>query len=186
MFDSFSLNATVAKSRTIYGKRLTQDDYKELLRRNSVSEIAEYLKRNTHYRNILSSIDTNTIHRGFLETLLRRDVFDLYVRLCKFQQLDRIPFYNYIILKQETEEIVSCILNLNANSGEEYISKLPGYLIDHASFNLIELAKSRDYNGMLNVLKKTPYYPILKDAVPDEDGLYDCTKLEVQLRTYYL
>ena len=186
MLNSFSTNATVAKSRAIYGKRLTQEDYKELMRRNNVTEVAEYLKRNTHYKNILSAVDTNTIHRGFLETLLRRDNFDLYEKLCKFQQLNKIPFFNYLVTKHETEEIVSCILHLNAHASDEYITTLPSYLIEHASFNLIELAKCRTYQSMLSVLKKTPYYSILKDEIPDENGTYDCTKLETELRTYYL
>ena len=56
-------NATVAKIMAIYGKRLTPQDYSELMSRQSVAEAAEYLKKNTHYSDMLSSIDTNTIHR---------------------------------------------------------------------------------------------------------------------------
>lgn len=186
MLESFSTNATVAKSRAIYGKRLTNDDYKELMRRNTVTEIAEYLKRNTHYRKILASIDTTTIHRGFLETLLRRDTFDLYVNLCKFQHLGNVPFYNYKVIMEEISEIVSCILHLNAKASDNYIESLPSYLMDHASFNLIELAKARSYSEILSVLKKTPYYDIIKDFVPDENGLYDCSLIESKLFTYYL
>ncbi len=185
MLDSFSLNATVAKALSIYGKRLTADDYKELMHRNNVSEIADYLKRNTHYGKVLESIDTNTIHRGFLESLLRHYEFDLYVRLCKFQHLDKTPFYNYIVIRQEIEEIISCILHLNAKASDEYITGLPSYLINHASYNLIELAKSRSYQDLLNVIKKTPYYALIKDEVPDENGVYDCTKIEIKLMTYY-
>ena len=186
MLDSFSTNATVAKARAIYGKRLTREDYKELLHRSSVTEVAEYLKRNTHYKNVLSAIDTNNIHRGFLENLLKRDNFDLYVRLCKFQQLDKIPFYNYIVVKQEIEEIVSCVLHLNAKASDEYIETLPSFLISHASFDLLALAKCRDFSEMLKVLKKTPYYAILKDMTPDENGTYDCTMIEAKLYTNYL
>ena len=186
MLDSLSTKATVAKSLAIYGKRLTPEDYKELLHRNSVTEIAEYLKRNTHYKFVLASIDTATIHRGHLESLLKRDVFDLYVKLCKFQKLGGVPFYNYLVIKQEIAEIVSCILHLNAKASEDYISSLPSYLISHASYDLLELARARDFSEILKVLKKTPYYDIIKDAVPDEHGVYDCTKIESQLRTYYL
>lgn len=186
MFDMFSTNATIAKARAIYGKRLTPEDYRELMHKNSVAEIAEYLKRNTHYRDVLSSIETSTIHRGFLETILKRWNFDLYVKLCSFQHLDEIPFYNYLVVKNEVSEIVSAILHLNAKESDDYISSLPGYFIKHASFDLIELARARDYGEILKVIKNTPYYNIIKDFTPDEDGLYDCTMIESRLRTYYL
>ena len=64
-------NATVAKIMAIYGKRLKPQDYTEMMNRHNVSEVADYLKKNTYYSKLLASIDTNTIHRGLLENLLR-------------------------------------------------------------------------------------------------------------------
>ena len=40
-----SYNATVAKIRAMYGKRITPQDYTELVSRRSVADIAEYLKK---------------------------------------------------------------------------------------------------------------------------------------------
>lgn len=39
-----SKNATVAKIRAVYGKRLKENDYYELSAKKKVSEAAEYLK----------------------------------------------------------------------------------------------------------------------------------------------
>ena len=50
-----SKNATVAKIRAVYGKRLKENDYYELSAKKKVSEAAEYLKRNTHFSAVLSS-----------------------------------------------------------------------------------------------------------------------------------
>lgn len=186
MADNFSTNATVAKARAIYGKRLTPEDYKELLHRNSVSDVAEYLKRNTHYRNALSAVDTNTVHRGFLEELLRRDIFDMYISLCKFQHLDRVDFYRYMMVQKEIELIITCILHLNAGMSEEFISAVPPYFIDYSSFDMIALAKARSFAEILEVISDTPYFDIIKDSEPDENGMYNCSKIEVKLRSFYL
>lgn len=186
MLESFSTNATVAKVRAIYGKRLTEDDYKELMRRSSVSEVAEYLKKNTHYREMLQSIDCHSIHRGLLESLLKREIFEQYVKLCKFQQLDRIPFYNYNIVRNESELIITFILHLNGGFTSEIINEMPSYIIEHSSFDCIALAKARTYEQMLEVIRKTPYYDIVKDEKPDCRGLYDCTEIETKLRKYYV
>ena len=185
MLDNASTKATVAKIHSMYGKMLTQSNYRELLNKQSVSEIAAYLKKNTRYRDILSNIDTNTIHRGLFEILIKRCNFDTYVRLCKFQHLGTISFYNYEIVRQEIEQILSCMQHLNAKNSEEYIETLPGYLISHCSFDMIALAKSKTFDDILKVLKSTPYYKLLKDIKPDESGQIDYLKCEVILRTQY-
>ena len=59
-------NATVAKARAIYGKRLRESDYFELASRKKVTEAAEYLKKNTHFSEALSSIDTSAIHLSLI------------------------------------------------------------------------------------------------------------------------
>lgn len=179
-------NAVVAKARAIYGKRLSEADYTELVRRQSVSEVADYLKRSTHYREILSAVDTNTVHRGYLEDLLRKNTFAIYSGLCKFQQLDKIDFYRYDIVNKEIDQILRCILCLNTDTEDDYISSLPAYLIQHAGIDLLQLAKAKSFEDILAVIRHTDYYDVLKHVKPDANGKYDYTSCEVALRTYYL
>ncbi len=185
MLEKFSTIATVTKIRAMNGNMLTESNYRELLNKQSVGEIASYLKKNTRYRSILSTVDTNTVHRGHLEMLIRKFNFDEFVRLCMFQQLDKISFYNYEVKKEEIEQILSCILHLNARKSEDYILTLPSYLIEHASFDMIALAKSKSYSDLLKVIKHTSYWKILKDIKPDGNEQIDYLRCEVLLRTYY-
>ncbi len=92
MLDGLSSNATVAKIRSLHGKMLTKENYHEMLTRRNVPEIAEYLSSTPRYKQVLKDIDPITVHRGFLETLLEKDNFDTYIRLCQFQQLDKVAF----------------------------------------------------------------------------------------------
>lgn len=186
MLNSYSSNATIAKARAFYGKRLTKHDYDELLRKSTVAEVAEYLKKNTHYSTELENIDTNTVHRGFLETLLKRYHFNQYARLCKFQGLDKYPFFNYMVILMEIEMLISCVMHINASTSEDFIVSVPSYLISHASYNLLDLSKARKYDDILQVIKKTPYYNVIKNEKPDSDGNYDCTRIEHVLHCYYL
>ncbi len=178
-------NATVAKIMAIYGKRLTSQDYMELMNKQSVSEAAEYLKRNTHYSDLLSSIDINTIHRGMLENLLRRSIFDTYMKITGFEHISKQEFYNYKILQIEIDEILRCIRFINAGS-EKLISDIPIYLQELISFDLIELARVTDFKELLVFLKKTPYDDVLKTVKTDADGKVDVTECETVLRTYYI
>ena len=134
-------NATVAKIMAIYGKRIRPQDYTEMMNKQNVSEVAEYLKRNTHYNELLSSIDTNTIHRGMLENLLRRSVFETYMRITGFEHISKQEFYNYKILQTEIDEILRGIRFINAKS-QKLITAVPMYINHLTSFVLLEPAGS--------------------------------------------
>ncbi len=184
MLNSFSNKAILAKARAMYGNRLTEDDYNEMLRKRSVSEVAAYLKGTKNYADALSNINEATIHRGQLEAMLRRDLFNRYVKLCKYENAKgREDFYYYIVRESEIDQILRCIMLLNAGEPEKLIIDLPGFLISHASFSLLELAKVRSYEELLEALHTTPYYEVLKKFPPDEKGQIDYTRCEVALKT---
>ncbi len=50
---------------------------------------------------------------------------------------------------------------------------------------MIELAKAPGYEALLQVIRHTPYYNVLKGIEPFKDGHIPYTKCEVALRTYY-
>lgn len=185
MLERFSTNATVAKTRAIHGAMLTDANYHDLLSKKSVSEVAEYLKKTKRYHDALASIDAMTVHRGFLEELLHRSNFDLYERICSFQQLDKVNFYRFEIIAQEIEQILSCIMNINSSGNDDFITALPGFLISHAGFDMIALAKAKSMEDILVVLKHTRYYDILKNIRPADKGVIDYFRCEIKLRTYY-
>ncbi len=178
-------NATVAKIMAIYGKRVTPHDYKELINQKSVSDVAEYLKKNTHYSTILSSIDPHTLHRGMLENLLWRNVFETYIKITGFENIAKHEFYNYKIIQTEIDEILRCIRHINANS-DKLIENIPIYMNKLTSFDLIQLAKVKSFGELLEFLRKTPYYYELLKIETDDYGRVDVTRCETILRTYYI
>ncbi len=178
-------NATVAKIMAIYGKRLTPQDYTELMNRQSVADAADYLKKNTHYSDTLSAIDTNTIHRGMLENLLQKSIFETYMKITGFEHISKQEFYNYKIIQTEIDEILRFIRYLNAGS-DRFIEGIPVYVSKLASFDMLKLAKVGSFKELLTFLKKTPYYDVLKDIEPDGDGKIDVTRCETLFRTYFV
>lgn len=179
-----NLNATVAKMHAVYGKRLKQEDYSALMSCTSVSDAAGYLKRSTYFSRALEGVDTENIHRGNLENILRRSLIESYFRIIGFEKIGGDEFYNFIIVKTEIDEILICILHLNAGTGD-HITTLPIYMNKYTSFNLMELAKVGSYDELLSLTEKTPYYSILKANKPDESGHIDYPAIELKLRTYY-
>lgn len=179
-----SHNATVAKIMAIHGKRLSSEDYHNMINLQSVSEIAEYLKNSTYFHDILLPVDTNTIHRGLLENILRRSVYEKYLKILNFEQLEKQEFYNFKIIRAEIDEILSCISHINAKSTEQ-ITTTPVYLSNYVSFDLIQLSKIRSYDELLAFFKRTAYYDLLVKCRPNNEKI-DYTKCEILLRTYFV
>ena len=182
MFKDLSRGAVLAKAHAMHGNLLTAQDYDELLRKRSVNEIADYLKNSACYRDILGDINENSIHRGHLESLLRRDLYDKYTRLCHYEVSRTESFFSYFITDAETDQILRCIMYINAEKSEDFITKLPGFLIEHASFDLLSLAHAHTIDELILALNHTPYAKII--AQVRENHKDDYTHYEIALKTY--
>ncbi len=185
MLDCWSTNATVAKIRALHGNMLTKENYHEMLSRRSVPEAADYLAHSKRYKDAFKDVDPNTAHRGFLEGLLHKESFNTYIRLCRFQGLDKLPFYDFQVRKKEIECILSMINNINSELDNSYLTDLPGYVLDHSKISLLEMSRAQTYEELLKILKNTRYYKILVKIPPMADGSADYTECELRLRSEY-
>lgn len=176
--------AIITKTKAMFGKRLSVKDYKELIRKKSVTEIATYLKSNTSYKSTLVNIDELNIHRGQLEQVLRKELFNKYISICKYTSKSKESFYSYIIIKSEIQEILRCIMLLNSNSMHEFILDLPSFLIQHSSIDLISLAKVRTFKDLQNILTKSNYKKIIDECSTTTNNMINYTLCEVKLRQY--
>lgn len=185
MLENYSSNATTAKIRAKYAQLFTQEDYRELAALRTVPEAAEYISRSARFREAFVEVDPNTIHRGFLEELLYRENFETYIRLCKFQGLDKQPFFGFLIRRSEIDCILSIINRINSSLDRTYLSDLPGYLIKYLTIPVMELSLSQTYEDLVAGLKGTRYGKVLKKIPVREDGRADYTECELRLRTAY-
>lgn len=185
MLECYSTNATAAKIRAIHGHMFTADNYRELMLRRSIPEAAEYLARSNRFKDVFREVDPGTVHRGFLEELLYKQNFNTYMRLCGFQGLDKLPFYNFLIRKREVESILSIINSINSSLENPSPSDIPGYVINHSQINLLEISRSESFADLLKILKGTSYYRTLVKVPLMEDGSADYTECERRLRNEY-
>lgn len=186
MLNSMPSKALIGKIRSLYGKRINPEEYSEILKKSSVSEVCEYLKNNTDYSATLKPYNEATMHRGQLEVLIERDIFETYVRLKKFNDIiSNTNIFAYITRKLEIREILYCIQLINADQSEEYINALPSYFIKHASFDLIEMARSKTFSQLLSSIKSTHYYNTLKDIPTNSLGKVDYSECEISLYNEY-
>jgi V/A-type H+-transporting ATPase subunit C len=179
-----STQALAAKAKAMYGERLTKADYDELLRKRSVQEIAGYLKNETHYDKILEGINESSIHRGYLEVLIRQRLFLDFVQLVRYGESIN-KFYQYGILQIEIKQILLTLRFLKETERGGQISQLPLFANKMTSFDLQKLVNVNTYDELLSVLKSTPYYKILVPTKPKPGEELDYTACEIALNAYY-
>ncbi len=177
-------SAVITKARAKYGKRLTEKDYKALLKCQNVSSVVSYLKTHTHYSNALSKINENEVHRGQLETLLKQQVFYDFDSLCRYEMSEGSPFSEFIIRRYEIEQLVHFLLLLSCNKQESYLFALPSYFNNHTDIDLYKLSTCKDYDSFVATLGNCKYHSILEKFKPDNSGIIDIAGAEDALNIY--
>jgi V/A-type H+/Na+-transporting ATPase subunit C len=179
-----STQALAAKAKAMYGERLVKADYDELLRKRNVQEIAGYLKNDTHYDKILEGINESSIHRGYLEVLIRQRLFLDFVQLVRYGDSTN-KFYQYGILQIEIKQILLTLRFLKETERGGQISQLPLFANKMTSFDLQKLVNVNTYDELLTVLKSTPYHKILLPVKPRPGEELDYTACEIALNAHY-
>lgn len=176
-----SSGAILAKARAMYGKRLTLQDYNSLLRMQSISEVASFLKSHPGYGDIMEEVNEALIHRGQLENLLRKALFEKYYRLSSFSFSSGDSIYQLMVSRYEIKQVMACIRLLSAGRMEEYITSVPPYLQGHTSLDLMQIAKVRSMADLRQALAGTPYLAYLNTGA----DVPDYTMVETRLREAY-
>ena len=166
------------------GHMLKKEDYAALMSCATVQDAAGYLRSSTPYRDVLSHADINTVHRGLLENLLRKNAFMTYIRITGFEQLNKQEFYNFRIIWAEIQEILRIIRFINAGS-DGYINDAPMYINDYISFDLLDLAQVKSFEELAAFFGKKGYGDVLRRFVPQKGEKADYTACEMALRRQY-
>ena len=170
MLPNKSSNAVLAKARAMYGRRLSDDDYRELASCRSMPELAGCLKTKPLYAPDLVEVNPVFARRAVLENNLQKSIFSRYASLCRYDMSAGHNVYRYFILCSDIDEITSCLRCLDSGAPEQYLYILPDFLEKHTSLNLYKLAKVTDVESFLKALKGTPYAAALASLRTGDPG----------------
>ncbi len=167
MFQKYASNSVLAKSRSKYGRRLTRKNYRDLISLPGVSEVAAYIKNNTHYAGALQSVQESAMHRGNLERMLRTQIYEDLFRICYFERSIGEGFFLYFVVSWETEELVSLLSFLAAGNPEEYLLTMSTVVNKFSPVDLSNLSTAKSFAEVLEKLDGTPYANLLKGFLPE-------------------
>lgn len=153
---NYSENAVTAKVHSLFAKRLTDEDYSNLLSFHSDEEIFGYLRSETYYSEYLGALPSVTLSRSRIENALQKSLLDRKASLCRFQKLIGDETYRYFIKKDEIETILYCARHLDTRVITDLFERPPVYTKEQCvSGN--ELQKATSFDEFAAMLSGTPY-----------------------------
>ena len=184
---SFSSNSVIAKSRAIFGRSLTAEDFVQLCDKKSVAEAAAFLKNTPRYGETLSVVNPQTIHRGQLEALLSKSVFELIDRFRRFDFTESKWFFKEIFMQLEAEQILCAIEGVANGSTDSYIAALPTFLISRSHIDLLELGKAKSFGDISRMIAGTEFGRLLEPLLTEAaaTGKINIRECERRLYTRY-
>ena len=172
--------AATAKIRAMYGKRITDDEYMQMCSAHSVAEIAKILKQHPSYENVLAAVDEKQIHRGQLESLLRRQIFLDFDRICKYVQKNDEIYLRAFLWRVEIDQIISCLRLYKSGRQSDFILTVPSYLLSVSSLPYSQMSVIKSYNELCDLLSGTQYHKFLStfnQIAIDDMQLFESTAI---------
>lgn len=159
-------SAVIAKVRAVYGKRVTTQEYEALVHKKTVAQVVSALGQTGRYQGVFQGVNEAQAHRGQIEMLLGKALFETYVRLSRFIPVGFGGFRSFYIWKSELDVILNTIQFIHVRQYDAIVAYLPAYLTPYASFDLMSLGTARSFEDLLRLLEGTRYSRMLKNLLP--------------------
>lgn len=148
--------AVIAKSKAVYGTLLKKEDYENLVHRNSVHAVVSYLKGTPRYEAVFSDSDVSLLHRGQIERILGKAVFESYRRIRKFSASGS-GIMDFYLKNQEAQQLSKAIAAVSTGKQERFYLAFPDYLIDRVGFRPETVARAKNGRELLSALSGTMF-----------------------------
>ncbi len=160
-------SAAVAKAKAVYGTLFKKEDYENLVHRNSVSTAVSYLKGTPRYGAVFSGYDGAALHRGQIEQLLGKSVFESYLRIRRFSSGG--PIMDFYLKEREAEQLSKAIAAVAAGTQERFYLSFPDYLMDRVGFDPKTAAQAKNGRALLAAIRGTVFEKPLAPFLSGEE-----------------
>jgi V/A-type H+-transporting ATPase subunit C len=165
---------------------MSPKDYNTMLGCKTVGEIASFLKQqSSEYSQILLSLDESDVHRGQLESLIRKKIFKDSISICRYELSTGEHFFEYVIKRTEIEQILHTIRLLLAGRSPDLIYTMPIFFTKHTSIDFPLLTRVNSQEEFLKAIEKSDYGRILSEFKTQLcNGDEVLTEIETKLYSY--
>ncbi|MGE5632744.1 MAG: V-type ATPase subunit [Caulobacteraceae bacterium] len=175
--------AVNAKIKTMEGEFLNDEDYKNLIGKQSVADVAQYLKEKTAYSAIFSSVDVKNIHRGMLENLVKQNMIKNVDKIIHYFTGDYKTFIYTLYAKYEIEEL-KVIARAVYNGSDTGEFKNSAFIGKYTKIDVNKIFNAKYVRDIIFALEGSEFYKYLIPLV-DENIKENLFRFEMTLDMAY-
>lgn len=161
-------SAIAAKLKAMYSNFLTTEHYEQLLEEKTVNGIYVFLKEKTHYCNVLGELDESDVHRGQMEIILERELFEEYIRLYNFMDNSKRKIMRFWFMKREVDflkrEIRHIYTHERRSDDNLNQSRFDEFFKTHTKIDGEIMHNAKSLADCITACKNTPYAEEMKRA----------------------
>jgi len=174
-----------AKVMALYGKLLTEDDFKHLCACTSISDITSYLRNNGDWSETINSLPASPSTDKLDAAIIRR-IYLEYERLYKFSYLEDKKYLLFILYRAEYGFILDALRRLQSNSPTVQNTDVTDFMRRNSSVDLAGLESCTDYRGFLAAIGDSIYEkPLKRLTLSEETGLPNYRDAGFVLENHY-
>lgn len=178
-------NAIVTKAKSMFGKFLKPEDYMQMVKIQSIPELVKYLQRQPQYETVLKDVQPNTIHRGHLESLIRKNRVEQIVRLVKMVHSSDKDFYMLDVIQQENQVLLFIIRMIINQDVSDIRGTVPFFYSIPTTLDFSKLLNVKTLEDLMKAVENTPYEKILKPFYTSDVEQIRYIDIEHALEVYY-
>lgn len=174
----------VTKVRAMQSHMLTEKNFEEIANLRSVLDVVSYLKRTVSYKDIFEDVDENTLHRGDIEKILTKSLYNDYSKLYLFSGMEVRKFLKLYMKRYEVDLINYCSRIIFNHYKEPFdLSHKKAFFDKYSQISISRLLTAQTMEELVETLSDTEYYePLKKLQSSTTPSLYD---YELALDLYY-
>ena len=111
------------------------EQFEEILQLSNGTQVAAYLKRMPEYSSKWDALDENTLHRGQIEKLLKKSIFQNFSRIYHFANLEQRKFLDLYSRRYEIRVL------------KEVMTNIFDHLLDMVELKNVKKKKLKTYSG---------------------------------------
>jgi len=174
-----------AKVMALYGKLLTEDDWKHLYGCSSVTDITAYLRNNSDWSEVINSLPSSPSTEKLKDAVLKRTYLE-YERLYKFSYLEDKKYLLFTLYRAEYGFILDTLRRLQSKTPPAQNSDVTDFMRKNSLVDIDALENCTDYKGLLAAIGESIYEkPFKRLPVNEETGLPVYRDAGILLENHY-
>lgn len=173
MGDVLSYSGLSTKIRAMQSRLTDEQQFREILQLPGVPQVVSYLKRTPEYAKIWASLDENNLHRGEIEKLLKKSIFQDFSRIYHFANQEQRTFLDLYARRYEIRVLKEIMTNIFDHRDTDPVDTFPyrEFFRRHSKLDVDRLTACTTMDELISVLKGNEFYgPLSRVREHDENS----------------